>query len=201
MTVHALPASLDAAFRERAAAEGLLDAAWDVADTPIGALLLAATSRGLAWVGFDAPRPGSGPVADAAPDEHLERVAEWLGRRLLRVPRLLDPAQRQLDAYFDRRLHAFELDVDLNGLPAFQRAVLQELQAVPYGATSTYGELAQRIGKPGAARAVGGALNRNPVAIVVPCHRIVGAHGSLTGYAGGLERKQALLELEGALLA
>ncbi len=69
------------------------------------------------------------------------------------------------------------------------------------GVRRSYGELAARIGKPGAARAVGGALNRNPVAIVVPCHRILGAHGSLTGYAGGLERKQALLELEGALLA
>lgn len=200
-----LPAALDAAFRERAAAEGLLDAAWDVADSPIGPLLLAATERGLAWVGFEAPRPGSGPVpdapADALADEQLERIAAWLGRRLLRVPRVLDPVQRQLDAYFAGRLHDFDLAVDLASLPGFQRAVLQELRSVPYGATATYGELAARIGKPGAARAVGGALNRNPVAIVVPCHRIVGAHGSLTGYAGGLERKQALLELEGALLA
>lgn len=196
-----LPPSLDSAFRERAAAEGLLDAAWDVADSPIGPLLLGATPRGLAWVGFETPRPGSGPVGDAAPDEQLERMAEWLGRRLLRVPRLLDPAHRQLDAYFERRLHDFELDVDLAGLPAFQHQVLEELRAVPYGATSTYGELAQRIGRPGAARAVGGALNRNPVAIVVPCHRIVGARGELTGYAGGLDRKRSLLELEGALLA
>ena len=197
----ALPAEVDARFRERAAAEGLLDAAWDIAESPIGPLLLAATQRGLAWVGFEEPRPGSGPVTDAAPDEQLERVAEWLGRRLLRVPRLLDPAHRQLDSYFAGRLHTFELDVDLTGIPGFQRAVLEELRSVPYGVTSTYGELAARIGKPGAARAVGGALNRNPVAIVVPCHRIVGAHGSLTGYAGGLERKRALLELEGALLA
>ena len=196
-----LPPGLDERFRERAAADGLLDAAWAVADSPIGPLLLAATSRGLAWVGFEAPRPGSGPVADASPDEQLERVAAWLGRRLLRVPRLLDPAQRELDAYFEGRLHAFAVTVDLAGSPAFQRAVLEELRNVPYGVTATYGDLAARIGKPKAARAVGGALNRNPVAIVVPCHRIVGAHGSLTGYAGGLERKRALLELEGALLA
>lgn len=196
-----LPDDIDRRFRERAAAEGLLDAAWDVADSPIGPLLLAATTRGLAWVGFEAPRAGSGPVADAGPDEQLERVADWLGTRLLRVPRLLDPAHRQLDAYFAGRLHAFDLAVDLAGIPAFQRTVLEELQNVPYGVTATYGELAARIGKPRAARAVGGALNRNPVAIVVPCHRILGSHGSLTGYAGGLERKRALLELEGALLA
>lgn len=206
MTSSPLPPGLDLRFRERAAAEGLLDAAWDVADTPVGRLLLAATARGLAWVGFEAPRPGSGPVAGAAPgssggDAELERVAAWLGRRILRVPRLLDPAQRQLDAYFAGRLHEFALDVDLTGLPAFQQAVLRELRTVPYGTTATYGELAQRIGRPGAARAVGGALNRNPVAIVVPCHRIVGAAGALTGYAGGLERKRALLQLEGALLA
>jgi methylated-DNA-[protein]-cysteine S-methyltransferase len=192
---------VDSRFRERAAAEGLLDAAWDVAETPIGPLLLAATGRGLAWVGFDVPRPGSGPVGDAAPDEQLERVAAWLGRRVLRVPRVLDPVQRELDAYFAGRLHAFDVAVDLAGMAPFQRQVLEELRAVPYGATATYGELAARIGKPQAARAVGGALNRNPVAIVVPCHRIVGSSGSLTGYAGGLERKRALLQLEGALLA
>ena len=196
-----LPPGLDERFRERAAADGLLDAAWAIADSPLGPLLLAATGRGLAWVGFEAPRSGSGPVADASPDAQLERVAEWLGRRLLRVPRLLDPVQRELDAYFAGRLHAFAVTVDLAGSPAFQRAVLEELRSVPYGGTATYGDLAARIGKPKAARAVGGALNRNPVAIVVPCHRIVGAHGALTGYAGGLERKRALLELEGALLA
>ena len=85
-------------------------------------------------------------------------------------------------------------------LVQFQRAVLVELCRVPYGGVDTYGGLAARIGKPRAARAVGGALNRNPVPIVVPCHRIVGASGGLVGYAGGLERKQALLGLEGAVL-
>ena len=183
-----LPADLDARFRERAAAEGLLDAAWDIAESPIGPLLLAATGRGLAWVGFDAD------------DGELDRAAAALGRRLLRVPRLLDTAHRQLDGYFAGQLHAFELTVDLAGLPAFQRGVLEELQRVPYGATATYGELALRVGNPRAARAVGGALNRNPVPIVVPCHRIVGSAGSLTGYAGGLDRKRALLALEGATL-
>lgn len=185
----ALPVDIDARFRDRAVTEGLLDAAWDVADSPIGPLLLAATGRGLAWVGFDAD------------DEQLDRVAAALGTRLLRVPRALDRPHRQLDDYFAGRLHEFELTVDLSSVPAFQRGVLEELRRVPYGATATYGELAARIGKPRAARAVGGALNRNPVPIVVPCHRIVGSTGSLTGYAGGLERKRALLTLEGATLA
>jgi methylated-DNA-[protein]-cysteine S-methyltransferase len=93
------------------------------------------------------------------------------------------------------------VSVDLSALPQFQRLVLDELQRVPFGATNTYGGLATRIGKPRAARAVGGALNKNPVPIVVPCHRIVGATGSLVGYAGGLARKEQLLALEGALLA
>lgn len=183
-----LPVELDARFRDSAAAEGLLDAAWDIAESPIGPLLLAASARGLAWVGFDAN------------DSALDRAAAVLGRRLLRVPRLLDPTHRQLDGYFAGHLHAFELTVDLAALPAFQRGVLEELQRVPYGGTATYAELAVRVGKPRAARAVGGALNRNPVPIVVPCHRIVGSSGSLTGYAGGLERKRALLALEAATL-
>jgi methylated-DNA-[protein]-cysteine S-methyltransferase len=88
--------------------------------------------------------------------------------------------------------------VDVTPLPAFQLRVLAELATVPYGTTETSGGLAARLGKPQAARAVGGALNRNPIPIVLPCHRVVGANGSLTGYAGGLERKQQLLTLEGA---
>jgi methylated-DNA-[protein]-cysteine S-methyltransferase len=90
--------------------------------------------------------------------------------------------------------------VDVATVPAFQQNVLRELARVPYGEVTTYGALAGRIGKPRAARAVGGALNRNPVPIILPCHRVVGASGSLVGYAGGLERKQALLKLEGAAL-
>ncbi|MGH3142870.1 MAG: methylated-DNA--[protein]-cysteine S-methyltransferase, partial [Gaiellales bacterium] len=94
----------------------------------------------------------------------------------------------------------FDVDVDLRAVPVFQRHVLDELVRVPYGEVTTYGALARRIGKPRAARAVGGALNRNPVPIIVPCHRVIGASGSLVGYAGGLERKQTLLRLEGAAL-
>jgi methylated-DNA-[protein]-cysteine S-methyltransferase len=176
-------ADLDRRFREAAASAGLLDVAYDVAESPIGDLLVAATDRGVCRIAFN---------ADAAAD----RLAERFGRRVLRVPARLDETRRQLDEYFDGRRHEFELEPDVRLLPDFQQHVLAELARVPYGQVTTYGALATRIGAPRAARAVGGALNRNPIPIVLPCHRVIGANGSLTGYAGGLEIKQQLLELE-----
>ncbi len=104
----------------------------------------------------------------------------------------------QLDAYFAGEARPFELALDPSGTE-FQRQVWDALRAIPYGATTTYGELARRIGRPRAVRAVGLANGRNPIAIVVPCHRVIGADGRLTGYGGGLDRKRRLLELEGAL--
>jgi methylated-DNA-[protein]-cysteine S-methyltransferase len=101
----------------------------------------------------------------------------------------------QLGAYFDGDLTDFDVDLELDGTP-FQREVWAALREIPYGETWSYGELAEHIGKPGAARAVGLANGRNPVAIIVPCHRVIGANGSLTGYGGGLPRKQHLLQLE-----
>ena len=118
--------------------------------------------------------------------------------RVLRTP--LDPVRRELDEYFDGRRRSFDLELDLRVAP-FHEAVLHELARVPYGHLDTYGGLAAKVGRPRAARAVGTVMNRNPVPIVLPCHRIVGANGSLTGYAGGLHVKRALLELEGATLA
>jgi epoxyqueuosine reductase len=115
---------------------------------------------------------------------------------VLRVPARLGEAREQLEQYFAGERRDFDLPLDLRA-PEFQTAVLTELARVPYGAVATYGDLARRIGRPRAARAVGGALNRNPIPIVLPCHRVVGASGSLVGYAGGLERKQTLLALEG----
>ncbi len=179
-------AELDSRFRETAAAEGLLDVAYDLADSPVGPLLLAAGERGLCRIAYD-----------PEPEREVERLARAFGARVLRVPRRLDAVRRQLDEYFARARARFELEVDLRPLPPFQRLVLTELGRVPYGQTATYGGLAARIGRPRAARAVGGALNRNPVPIVLPCHRVVGASGTLVGYAGGLDRKRALLELEG----
>jgi methylated-DNA-[protein]-cysteine S-methyltransferase len=180
---------LDRRFRE-AAAEELLDVAFDLADSPLGPLLVAATERGVCRISFD-----------PEPEREVEALARSFGLRVLRTPRPLEGARRELDEYFEGRRRDFDLPVDLTRVPDFQRLVLGELVRVPYGRVETYGGLATRIGRPRAARAVGGALNRNPVPIVVPCHRVVGASGSLTGYGGGLERKETLLALEGALLS
>jgi methylated-DNA-[protein]-cysteine S-methyltransferase len=106
-----------------------------------------------------------------------------------------DAAVAQLDAYFAGGLHRFDVDVELTGTP-FQRRVWAALQTIPYGETRTYLQLAEQIGAPRAARAVGMAIGRNPVSIIVPCHRVIGSSGRLTGYAGGLERKRILLALE-----
>lgn len=108
---------------------------------------------------------------------------------------VLDAAAAQLDAYFAGELTEFDLPLTMNGT-GFQRTVWAGLQAIPYGQTISYGELARRIGQPSAFRAVGLANGRNPVSIVVPCHRVIGADGSLTGYGGGMERKRFLLGLE-----
>ena len=110
---------------------------------------------------------------------------------------LLREAGRQLQAYFEGRLRRFELPLDLRAGTAFQQAVWQQLLQLPHGRLGRYGALAQGLGQPTAARAVGAAVGRNPVSIIVPCHRVLGSTGQLTGYAGGLWRKQALLQLEG----
>jgi methylated-DNA-[protein]-cysteine S-methyltransferase len=185
--VTTVPTPLDNQFRAVAAAEGLLDVAYDYSESPVGSLLLAATGRGVCRISFD-----------PEPEREVDELARRFGVRVLRSPRPLEPLRRQLDDYFEHRLRSFDVTVDLARLPAFQQIVLTELARVPYGDVATYGGLAAQIGKPKAARAVGGALNRNPIPIVLPCHRVVGASGKLVGYAGGLERKRALLELEGA---
>jgi methylated-DNA-[protein]-cysteine S-methyltransferase len=176
---------LDARFRAAALAEGLVDVRYDVVDSPVGALFVAASERGVCRISYS---------PDAAEDE----VARTFGRRLLRTP--LDDVRRELDEYFEGRRRRFDLDLDLR-VAAFHEDVLRELARVPYGLTTTYGALAAQVGHPKAARAVGTVMNRNPIPIVLPCHRVIGANGSLTGYAGGLAVKRRLLELEGVLLA
>lgn len=180
---------LDRRFRDAAAAAGLLDVGFDVLETPVGPLLVAATERGVARIFFDAD-----------PEHHLDRLARAFGSRVLRSAAVVDPARRQLHEYFEGRRSAFELDVDLRVDAPFARRVLEELARVPYGRTTTYGWLAAKVGAPRAARAVGTVMNRNPIPIVLPCHRVVGSNGSLTGYGGGLHVKEHLLRLEGALL-
>jgi methylated-DNA-[protein]-cysteine S-methyltransferase len=182
--------SLDERFRAAAADAGLLDVAYDVfEDTPVGPLLVGVTDRGLARISFDAD-----------PERQLEELARLYGPRVLRSRRPLQHIHRELDEYFEGRRHEFDLELDLRAAPEFHRRVLTELARVEYGHTTTYGTLATKAGNPRAARAVGTVMNRNPVPIVLPCHRVVGANGSLTGYGGGLDRKEWLLRLEGAIL-
>ena len=184
-----VPTDLDRRFRDAAVRADLLDAAYDVIESEVGPLLAAVTDRGLARITYDPD-----------PELELERLARLAGPRVLRAPRALDEARRELDDYFAGRRTAFDLELDLRGQARFAVTVLDELARVPYGRTATYGELATRAGNPRAARAVGMVMNRNPIPIVLPCHRIVGASGSLVGYGGGLERKEHLLRLEGAIL-
>lgn len=152
--------------------------------SPMGEMILATTDRGLAGVWFDGQR-------------HLPDTRDW--PRDDRHPILLR-AVAQLDEYFAGSRDRFDLPLDLQGGTAFQQSVWQALLRIPAGGTTSYGGLSQSIGKPAAVRAVGAAVGRNPVSVIVPCHRVLGSDGSLTGYAGGLERKSALLRLERALI-
>jgi O-6-methylguanine DNA methyltransferase len=159
-------------------------------DTPVGSVWIATTDAGICTVGVGAGQP----------DEFFT----WLSRHAGSKPPREDPgtlalALTQLREYFSRVRHAFDLPLDIRGTP-FQKAVWAQVAGIPYGATATYGEIAHRIGRPGAARAVGAANGANPLPIFIPCHRVIGADGSLTGYGGGLEVKAALLRLEGALV-
>ena len=181
-----VPADLDRRFRAAADREGLVDVAYDLTDSPLGELLVAVTERGLCRIAY-------------RPDDALEELTDDFGARILRLPRRVDPIRRELDEYFEGNRRVFDFALDLTPVAGFSRQALVELAQVPYGELTTYGALAAKIGRPKAARAVGGAMNRNPIPIVLPCHRVVGASGSLVGYAGGLERKETLLRLEGAL--
>jgi methylated-DNA-[protein]-cysteine S-methyltransferase len=147
--------------------------------TPIGPLGLHCTDDGLSGVWFDGPVPmRPGPTPTAAARRHLERTID------------------ELTAYFGRELTEFAVPVDLAACSPFSRSVLGAVAAVPYGERRTYADIARQVGRPGSVRAVGRANATNPVPLVVPCHRIVGSNGSLTGYGGGLERKDWLLAHE-----
>ena len=188
-------------------------------DTPIGTLLLDADDKGITRVEFvnaaalppllrtaATARRASGGSAGLASKgcAPAGRACLWHWRDCYsgEVPSearrrgYLDEAERQLREYFDGARKSFDLPLSQHGTP-FQLAVWDALRQIPYGKTRSYGDIARQIGKPGAARAVGMANNRNPICIVVPCHRVIGANGSLTGYGGGLDKKEALLKLEG----
>jgi methylated-DNA-[protein]-cysteine S-methyltransferase len=155
------------------------DTSWITYDSPLGRLLLVAGPRGLRTIAF----PGHGaPVTEESHDAGLSALTD---------------AARQLDEYFGGERRQFDLPLDLadQGTP-FQRTVWAELLRIPFGATTSYGAVARAVGRIDRIRAVGGAVGRVPVPIVVPCHRVIGSSGDLVGYGGGLHRKQALLDLE-----
>lgn len=153
------------------------------APSPLGDMWLAATPQGLCGLWF----------VDG--QKHMPAMQGWP----LGCNALLAQAAQQMHDYFAKKRSTFDLPLDLTAGTAFQQAVWQALLGIGSGQHASYGSIAQRIGNPKAVRAVGAAVGRNPIGIIVPCHRVLGASGALTGYAGGLERKTALLQLEGVL--
>ncbi len=178
--------TLHAGLAERAEAQGILDVAYRTMDSPVGGLLLAATPGGLVRVAF----------AVEGEDAVLQALADRISPRVLESPRRLDVAARQLSGYFEGRRRDFDLALDWRLSTGFRRTVLAHLPLIAYGRTESYAQVAAATGRPAAVRAVGTACARNPLPIVVPCHRVVRSDGSLGGYLGGLPAKAALLALE-----
>ncbi len=149
-------------------------------DSPVGRLRLVASETGLVAILWENERPGRVPLGEMVEEDGREVLVE---------------TERQLAEYFAGKRRSFELPLEMRGT-AFQKSVWVALLSIPFGETRSYQDLAERRGNPGASRAVGAANGRNPISIVVPCHRVIGASGKLTGFAGGLEAKARLLELE-----
>jgi len=158
--------------------------------TPLGELLLTASDSALTGIFFSTSRRGPTPThrTDWKEDDGAGPAGDVLKR-----------ARQQLTEYFDRTRTTFDLPLEALG-SAFEHRVWNALRAIPYGVTTSYSELARKLGDAKATRAVGAANGKNPIPIIVPCHRVVGAHGDLTGFGGGLDRKRWLLEHEGALM-
>jgi methylated-DNA-[protein]-cysteine S-methyltransferase len=173
---------------QAADAEGLLDIAYTTVDSPVGTLLLAATPKGLVRVAF--------AIEDH--DRVLETLSNRISPRVLRAPRRLDAAARELDEYFAQRRQAFDLPLDLSLSRGFRQLVQRHLPEIGYGQTRTYGQVAALVGNPKAVRAVGTACATNPLPLVVPCHRVLRADGTPGRYAGGPAAKVTLLGLEAA---
>jgi methylated-DNA-[protein]-cysteine S-methyltransferase len=189
----ALPAErsegLAASLAARASDEGLLDVAYAAVDSPFGTLTVAGTPRGLVRVAYP----------DRPVDVVLEQLAAVVSPRILEAPGRLDQVRRELEEYFEGKRHDFELPLDWSLTRGFFRSVLQATSRIGYGRLHSYAEVAARAGRPRAVRATGNALGSNPIPVVVPCHRVVRTGGGLGGYTGGIERKEFLLSLEGAL--
>ena len=173
----------------RAESEGLVDVAYAEADSPFGRLLLAATDRGVVKVA----------LPNQETDLVLTELAALVSPRVLHSPARLDEARRELDAYFEGRLRDFRVAVDWSLARGFADRVLHVVASIPYGETLSYGEVAAEAGNARAFRAAGSACGKNPVPLIVPCHRVVQAGGDPGNYGGGPEMKRALLSLEGSL--
>ncbi|HEY3765416.1 MAG TPA: methylated-DNA--[protein]-cysteine S-methyltransferase [Gaiellales bacterium] len=170
----------------RAAEEGLLDVAYTTVDAPFGRMLVAATPRGLVRTAFDKERT----------DDVLIELADRISPRVLEAPARLDGVRRELDEYFTGTRTEFSTPIDWQLSHGFLLRAREACAAIPYGQVRTYKELALAAGSPEAVRAAGNAMAKNPIPIVVPCHRVLRTGGGLGGYTGGLERKRALLALE-----
>ncbi len=181
-------AELHARLVAAADRDGVLDVAYRVIDSPVGLLLVAATERGLVRVAF----------ASEDHDAVLQNLAERISPRVLNAPARLDAVARELDEYFERRRQRFDVLLDWQLSAGFRSTVLHHLPEIDYGHTASYSTVAQLAGNPKAVRAVGSACATNPLPVVVPCHRVVRADGSMGGYLGGIEAKRTLLTLEAA---
>ena len=175
----------------RAKREGLATIGYDVLASPLGPLWVAIGPKGVTTIHY----------GDEPSESELRRLVRVYGPGVVPDPKRSSALARELDEYFRGRRHEFDVDVDLSGLTPFQTRVLSATAKIPFGAVSTYGTVAKRAGNAKASRAAGGALNHNPIPIIVPCHRVVGSNGSLVGYAGGLDVKRKLLAIEGADVA
>jgi methylated-DNA-[protein]-cysteine S-methyltransferase len=178
-----------AAAAARFAGRAEPDVAYAVVDSPVGALVAAVTPQGLVRLAYEDFEGGL--------DEVLDSLAAKLSPRILEAPARLDAVRRELDEYFAGRRTTFDVPIDWALYSDFGRRVLQATAAIPFGHTATYGQMAAQAGNAKASRAAGRALGANAIPIVVPCHRVIGTSGKLTGYTGGMHRKEALLRLEG----
>jgi methylated-DNA-[protein]-cysteine S-methyltransferase len=176
----------------RAHAEGLVDVTFAEVDSPLGMLVAARTEHGRVRLAYEEFNGGLDAV--------LDRLAARLSPRVVEAPAELDDVRRQLDEFFEGRRQRFDVPLDWALTTGFTRRVLQATHAIPFGRVSTYREVATHAGSPKATRAAGNALSANPIPIVVPCHRVLRTGGALGGYTCGLEKKEALLRLEGVYL-
>jgi methylated-DNA-[protein]-cysteine S-methyltransferase len=179
-------ARLRANLAARAAGEGLLDVAYAAVDSPLGPLIVSATPRGVVRIAFD----------DERLDDVLGELSARVSPRILAAPAKLEAARRELDEYFAGRRRTFDLALDWSLSRGFRREVLAATARIPYAGTSTYGQIAAAAGSPRAFRAAGTALATNPIPVIVPCHRVLPASGTVGQYRGGTSRKELLLELE-----